>query len=83
MYTFFSFEGGGALPEDTSREGCGVGTPEIGRAGCRQLGRLGGDQKNHCTLREVCLLAAPGTAHFGMPYANYFHYFQIYCFQES
>ena len=32
MYTFFSFEGGGALPEDTSREGCGVGTPETRRA---------------------------------------------------
>ena len=56
------FEGGGALPEDTSREGCGVGTPEICNAGPRQLGRLGGDQKNHCTLREACLLAAPGTA---------------------
>ena len=27
-----NLEGGGALPEDTSREGCGVGTPEIGKA---------------------------------------------------
>ena len=28
----FSFEGGGALPEDTSCEGCGVGTPETREA---------------------------------------------------
>ena len=31
----FSFEGGGALPEDTSCEGCGVGTPETRRAAGR------------------------------------------------
>ena len=35
MYTFLSFEGGGALPEDTSREGCGVGTPETRRGAGR------------------------------------------------
>ena len=35
MYTFLSFEGGGALPEDTSCEGCGVGTPETRRAAAR------------------------------------------------
>ena len=43
---FFPFEGGRALPEDTSCEGCGVGTQEKCKAGCRYLGRLGGDQKN-------------------------------------
>ena len=40
----------GALPEDTSREGCGVGTHGKRRAGSRQLGRLGGDQKNQATF---------------------------------
>ena len=46
MFLYSLFEGGGALPEDTSREGCGVGTPETCNADCRQLGRLGGDKKN-------------------------------------
>ena len=36
----------GALPEDTSCEGYGVRTQENGRAGTRDLGGLGGDQKN-------------------------------------
>ena len=60
----------GALPEDTSCEGCGVGTLDICRAGSWQLGHLGGDQKNVCTLKQACLLAAPGTPHFGSAYAE-------------
>ena len=33
-------EVGSTLPEDTSREGCGVEVPKSRRAGRRQLGRL-------------------------------------------
>ena len=39
----------------------------------RQLGRLGGDQTNRCTLRKVCLVAAPGTIHFASQYACCLH----------
>ena len=35
IYIYKYFEGGGALPEDTSREGCGVGTPETRRGAGR------------------------------------------------
>ena len=35
IHILFSCEGGGALPEDTSCEGCGVGTPETRRAAAR------------------------------------------------
>ena len=54
-----SFEGGGALPEDTSCEGCGVGTQEKCPAGRRYLGRLGGGQENHVFYRLSGLPATP------------------------
>ena len=46
----FSFEGGGALPEDTSCEGCRGQITEIRHGGTRYLGRLGGDKKNQDTF---------------------------------
>ena len=39
-------EVGLTLPEDTSREGCGVQVPDRWKAGTRHLGRLGGAQEN-------------------------------------
>ena len=74
MYTFLSFEGGGALPEDTSREGCGVGTPETCNTDARKLGRLGGDKKNHSINGGIALRAVPGTPLFSSAYAPYLFY---------
>ena len=79
----FSFEGGGALPEDTSREGCGVGTPETRDAASRQLGRLGGDKKNQVLYKLSTLLAAPGTPLFGSAYANCYRLSTILWFSQN
>ena len=59
----------GALPEDTSREGVGVGSPEKCNAAERQLGRLGGDKKNPPLYRVSTLLATPKTHQIGSGYA--------------
>ena len=58
------------LPEDASREGCGVRVPDSRRAGSRQLGRLGGGQKNQEITREFAFLAPPGTPLFGGAHAD-------------
>ena len=57
----FSFEGGGALPEDTSCEGCRGQITEIRHAGSRYLGRLGGDQKNPHQIKVSTLSDTPKT----------------------
>ena len=66
----FSFEGGGALPEDTSCEGCRGQITEIRQEGARYLGRLGGDQKNPPQIRVSTLSATPKTHQIGSQYAT-------------
>ena len=66
----FSFEGGGALPEDTSCEGCRGQITEICQAVSRYLGRLGGDQKNPPLIRVSTLSATPKTHQIGSQYAS-------------
>ena len=65
----FSFQGGGALPEDTSCEGCRGQITEIRQAVGRHLGRLGGDQKNPPKIRVSTLSATPKTYQIGFQYA--------------
>ena len=66
----FSFEGGGALPEDTSCEGCRGQITEIRHAASRYLGRLGGDQKNPPQIRVSTLSATPKTHQIVTQYAS-------------
>ena len=73
----------GALPEDTSRGVEAVKVPEKRNAGCRYLGRLGGDKKNQVLYRLSTLLAAPGTPLFGTVYAPRYRLSTILLFSQN